>query len=118
MKTVVLGASTNPARTSHLATRRLQARGVPTVPLGIRVGNIDGLPIQQGTPDIEDVHTLTLYLNPTLQREYYDYILQLKPERLIFNPGTENPELAQLARAAGIESLNACTLVMLATDSY
>lgn len=117
-KTVVLGASTNPERTSFLATQRLIKQGIETVPVGIREGAISGVAIQQGTPAIEAVDTVTLYLNPTRQKAYYDYILGLKPKRIIFNPGTENYEFAQQARAAGIEAQNACTLVLLPTQTY
>lgn len=66
----------------------------------------------------ENVDTITLYLNPTHQKEYYDYILSLKPKRIIFNPGAENEELAALAKKNGIEPLEACTLVMLSTNQY
>lgn len=117
-KTVVLGATTNPSRFAYLAVQRLQRHQVPVVPVGIREGAINGAEILLGQPDIADVHTITLYLNPVRQRPYYDYILGLQPQRIIFNPGTENPELMQLARKAGIETEIACTLIMLSTATY
>ncbi len=117
-KTVVLGASTNPSRYSYLATRRLQQYGHEVVPIGIREGAIHGIVIQNGTPDVEDVDTITLYLNPQRQEAYYDYILNLKPQRIIFNPGTENPTLMRLAREQGIATEAACTLVMLSVGNY
>ena len=117
-KTVVLGATPNPSRFAYAATRRLKHYGIPTVPVGRRKGEIDGIEIEQGWPDIDDVHTVTLYLNPTNQETYYDYILGLKPKRIIFNPGTENPELMRRARAEGIEVEINCTLVMLSVGAY
>ena len=117
-KTLVLGATPNPDRYAYLAVTALQANGFTPVPVGVRPGQINGLDIQLGSPDLTDVHTVTLYLNPERQRPYYDYILALKPERIIFNPGTENAELARLAREQGIEVDIACTLVMLSIGAY
>ena len=118
-RTVVLGATTNPARAAYAAVQRMVGQGVDVIPIGIREGTIAGIPIRQGQPELSDVHTVTLYLNPGRQQPYYSYILQtLKPKRLIFNPGTENPELAGQARQQGIEVDIACTLVMLAVGSY
>lgn len=117
-KTLVLGATTNPARYAYIATIRLQEYNIETIPVGIRKGDINGVEIQQGMPDIEDVHTVTLYLNPTRQEPYYDYILGLKPKRIIFNPGTENMVLSSKAREQNIESVVGCTLVMLSVGNY
>jgi len=117
-KTVVLGASPNPARYAYAATQRLQRNGHEVIPLGIREGEIEGIPIQVGTPELEDVDTITLYLNPKRQEQYYDYILGLQPNRIIFNPGTENPELVHLATEQGIKTEIACTLVMLSVGTY
>lgn len=117
-KTVVLGATPNPSRYAYLATNRLREYNQPVVPVGIRQGEIDGIEIQQGTPEIDDVDTVTLYLGPPRQKQYYDYILSLNPKRIIFNPGTENPELMRLAKERGIESVRGCTLVMLAVGQY
>lgn len=88
------------------------------VPVGIRQGEIDGIDIKIGQPAEEEVDTVTLYLNAKRQKEYYDYILELNPRRIIFNPGTENAELMNLARERGIEPVIACTLVMLSTGEY
>ena len=117
-KTVVLGASTNESRYSNIVTERLVRQEIEVVPIGIRPGKIAGVNIIQGTPKVEDVHTVSLYLNPTRQEEYYKYILSLNPKRIIFNPGTENPELWDMAKKKGIECMEACTLVMLSTGSY
>ena len=116
--TLVLGASPNPARISYQAIVRLVHQGHPVSAVGVREGSIAGISIQLGTPTLADVHTVTLYLNPKRQEPLYDYILGLKPKRIIFNPGTENAKLVQLAQEAGIETEIACTLVLLATDSY
>ncbi|MCC6411349.1 MAG: CoA-binding protein [Saprospiraceae bacterium] len=117
-KTLVLGATPNPSRFAYLATLRLRHYGHPVELVGIRQGDIAGIPISHDLQPLEAVHTVTLYLNPTRQKPYYDYILSLNPERIIFNPGTENPELEALAEAQGIESVEGCTLVMLSTGQY
>ncbi|MCB0563732.1 MAG: CoA-binding protein [Phaeodactylibacter sp.] len=117
-KTLVLGASTNPIRYSNAAVHRLAQGGFEVVPVGVREGEISGVTIEQGKPVLENIHTITLYLNPQRQQEYYDYILSLNPKRIIFNPGTENPELIRLAREKGIEVEMGCTLVMLAVGQY
>ena len=117
-KTLILGASTKPSRYAYIATERLVNQGVDVVLLGSRGGQVLGLPIQIGTPSFEDIHTVTLYINPLRQTDYYDYLLRLQPQRIIFNPGTENPELMKLARQQGIDVEIACTLVMLATNQY
>jgi uncharacterized protein len=118
MKTLVLGASPNPSRYAYMATISLKRHGHDVIPLGIKKGSIDGLEIINTRTDFKDIHTITLYLNPFNQREWYDYILGLNPKRIIFNPGTENPELIKLASEKGIECVEACTLVMLSTGSY
>lgn len=117
-KTLVLGASTNPTRASYQAVHRLLASGYEPVLVGIKNGNVAGIPIQHGQPELSDIDTVSLYMNPRRQVDQYDYILGLAPKRIIFNPGTENPELMRLAREKAIEVEIACTLVMLATDQY
>lgn len=117
-KTIVLGATPNPTRYAYSAVNSLSRAGHETVPIGIKKGDIEGIAIINGTPDVEEVDTITLYLGAARQKPYYDYILSLQPKRIIFNPGAENPELVKLANEAGIETLNACTLVMLAVGNY
>lgn len=117
-KTVVLGASNNPTRYSYTAVSKLLANGHEVVPIGIKNGKSSGLEIIHGQPTIDDVHTITLYLNPQRQKSYYDYILSLNPKRIIFNPGTENMELINLAKSNDIEIEVACTLVMLSVGNY
>jgi predicted CoA-binding protein len=117
-KTLVLGASANPARYSYLAMNRLKAHKHPVVAVGRRETEVAGISIAK-TPVQEDgIDTVTLYLNPGHQEEYYDYILGLHPKRIIFNPGTENAELMRMAKEKGIEPVVGCTLVMLATGQY
>lgn len=117
-KTLILGASTNSSRYANLAAHRLVAHGHPIVNVGIKQGEVAGVPIEKPEQIHTDLDTITLYLGPQNQPEYYDYILKSKPKRLIFNPGTENPELEELAEANGIETTEACTLVLLSTGQY
>lgn len=117
-KTMVLGASDNPSRYSFLAINKLRAYRHPVVAIGRKPGVVGDTAIETTMPSETEVDTVTLYLNPTNQQPYYDYILGLQPKRIIFNPGTENPELMQRARQQGIEPVAGCTLVMLATGQY
>lgn len=117
-KTVVLGASDNPSRYSYMAIRRLQSKQHPVVAVGRRETEVNGIAVRKEKVQEEGVDTVTLYLNPRNQVEYYDYILGLKPKRIIFNPGTENEELEALAAKNGIQTMEACTLVMLGTGQY
>lgn len=117
-RTVILGASSNPERYSYIATVRLKNAGHSVFPVGIKEGNIEGELILLGKPLIENVNTVTLYVSKKNQPEWYDYILNLKPKRIIFNPGTENDELVKLAKEKGIKSEVACTLVLLSIDKY
>ncbi|MFK7772727.1 MAG: CoA-binding protein [Saprospiraceae bacterium] len=117
-KTLVLGASTKPERYGNIATRRLKLYNHEVVPVGNRAGEIDGIDILLGKPEVAGIDTVTLYLNPKRQVEFYDYIIGLKPKRIIFNPGTENSELVKLAKENGIESEIACTLVLLSVGQY
>lgn len=117
-RTLVLGASLNTARYSNLAINRLIGHGQPTVAIGLRTGTVNGVKIETEKLPFEDIHTITLYLNAKRQKEYYDYIVSLNPSRVIFNPGTENPELYDILRNNNITFENACTLVMLSSQQY
>jgi uncharacterized protein len=117
-KTMVLGASGNPARYSYLAIQRLRKYGHPVVAVGRKVGEVADVSITREQLPEKDIDTVTLYLNPTNQVEYYNYILNLHPKRIIFNPGTENDELIRLAKENNIEPVLGCTLVMLGTGQY
>jgi len=117
-KTLVMGASTDPGRYSYKAIKMLKRFGHPVVAIGKKQDELDGTSIEKEHVPFEDVDTVTLYLNPMNQKQYYDYIVGLKPERVIFNPGTENPELYTLLRQNDIDIEVACTLVMLSTSQY
>jgi uncharacterized protein len=118
-KTVVLGASPKPERYSHKAVLCLRERGIPVVAIGIRKSFISDVMIRTGLPDdTGPVQTVALYLGPRNQEPYYDYIIGLKPERIIFNPGTWNPDLARLAAKNGIAAIDECMLVMLGCGTY
>ena len=117
-KTLVLGASQNPNRYSNMAINRLNAHKHPIVAIGKRAGKVGPVEIITGAPEQNGIDTVTLYLNPDNQRPYYDYILSLDPERIIFNPGTENEELQRLAEEKGIKTMEACTLVLLSIGQY
>jgi len=117
-KTLVLGASDNPQRYSYLAVNRLRGRGHPVVAIGRKPVVVGDVTIETEKKVFPGVDTVTLYLNPRAQKEYYDYILSLHPKRIIFNPGAENEELARLAQANGVQPVEACTLVLLSTGQY
>ncbi|PZR31777.1 MAG: CoA-binding protein [Azospira oryzae] len=120
MNTVIIGATTNTERYAYRAAEMLTKYGHEVFPLGVKKGSVFGKEIQNihTLPALEEVDTVTLYINPQKQSEWYDYIIGLKPRRIIFNPGTENPELEKKAEEQGIEVLEACTLVMLGTNQY
>ena len=117
-KTLVLGASDNPSRYSYLAVNRLRSQGYPVVAIGKKNSMVAGVPIEKEKKYWENIDTVTLYLNPAHQQEYYDYIVSLQPKRIIFNPGAENDELAELASRNGIKPVEACTLVLLSTNQF
>ena len=117
-KTVVLGASANPGRYSYLAVRKLASKGHPVVAIGKHKGLIGDVAIETDHKPVDNVDTVTLYLNPSNQQEYYDYILSLNPKRIIFNPGTENEQLIKEAKNNGIEPVIGCTLLMLSIGNY
>ncbi len=120
MKTVILGASTNPARYSFMAAERLMEYGHEVVPVGLKKGSIFDMPILDFRlqPLVADVDTITIYIGPKNQALLFEYIPRLRPRRVIFNPGAENPALERVLREKGIETLDACTLVMLRTEQY
>ncbi|WP_194975657.1 CoA-binding protein [Aquiflexum lacus] len=119
-KTVIIGASNNPSRYSYVAARMFSERAIPFVPVGIKKGKLFGEEILdlRIKPNIHDVHTVTLYLGPDNQVEWYDYIISLNPQRIIFNPGTENHEFMKMAKEKGIQVCAACNLVLLSTGQY
>ena len=117
-KTLVLGASLKTYRYSNLAIKRLVEKKHEVVAVGLRKGQVANVSIDIGTPNFDEVDTITLYINPTRQTPLFDYIISLRPNRVIFNPGTENIEFIKLLEESAIETLMACTLVLLATDQF
>jgi len=117
-KTLVIGASENPDRYSNKAIRALVSHNHEVVAIGLRNGEVAGVAFDSEKKAFENVDTVTLYVGPQNQPEYYTYILSIKPQRVIFNPGTENPELISKLESAGIYPEIACTLVLLATGQY
>jgi predicted CoA-binding protein len=117
-KTLVVGASEKPHRYANKAIRKLLRYGHEVVPLALRSGQVAGIPFVIGFPKLEDIHTITLYIGPARQPGYYDYLLSLKPRRIIFNPGTENHTLLKKAQEQGVETIQDCTLIMLETGVF
>lgn len=118
MKVLVYGASTNPSRYAYIATELLLQHGHDVSLVGIKKGEVLGLPIQQDQPLLEDIDTVTLYVGPANQDGLVDYLQSIKPRRVIFNPGTENPELERALQKVGILTEEACTLVLLHTGQF
>lgn len=117
-KTLVLGASANPSRYSYLAINMLREKGHEVTAIGRHTGKVNDIEITAEEQPIDNLDTVTLYLNANNQKPYYDYIFSQKPKRIIFNPGAENQELAALAKEKNILPQNACTLVLLSTGQY
>ncbi len=116
--TLVIGASTNPARYSHLAIHSLRRNGHDVIALAKKAGQVFDVSIQTEFPENYTIHSVTMYIGSQRQEEYYQSILNLKPERVIFNPGAENSVLQELLEENGIEAIEACTLVMLNTGQF
>jgi len=117
-KTLVLGATTKSNKYAYIAITKLVEKGHSVIAIGQNTGEVEGVTIRTKMIPLKNIDTVTLYLNPMRQKEYYNYIIESKPKRVIFNPGTENPEFYQLLQSNGIKVEIACTLVMLATNQY
>lgn len=117
-KTLVLGASDNPERSSYLAICKLRTHGHPVIAIGKREMMVGDVAVQLQTGPIPDLHTVTIYLNPVNQSVYYDYIISQHPHRVIFNPGAENPAFEKILQAKGIQTIEACSLVLLGTSQF
>lgn len=117
-RTLVLGASENPDRYSNKAIKKLVANSIDVVAIGLRKGVVAGVTIETESIPFENIHTVTLYLSAENQVQYYNYILSLKPKRVLFNPGTDNDELEDLLTENGIHFELACTLVLLSIQQY
>ncbi len=119
-KTVIIGATENKSRYAFLAAQMLHENDIEFIPVGIKRGNVLGNEILdlRNKPSIENIDTITLYINAGHQPEWYDYLIKLKPKRIIFNPGTENPDFEKILEENSIEAVEACTLVMLRSNQY
>ena len=118
MRTLILGATTNESRYAYLAAERLTNNNHEIVPVGIKTGKVFGKEIINSKEIQSDIHTITLYVGTKNQEEWIDYILETNPKRIIFNPGTENAFMASKAIEKEIETVEGCTLVMLAAGAY
>ena len=116
--TLIIGASNNPERYSYKAAHKLLAHGHSIIPFGVKRGSVADLEILNEWDETWECDTVTMYVNPRIQKDYYDQIISLKPRRVIFNPGTENEYFSQLLSDNGIETENACTLVLLSINEY
>ena len=117
-KTLILGATDNPQRYAYLAAERLQRHGHEFIPVGMKKGEVLGKSILNDKPAVSDVDTITMYVGTRNQADLYEYILSLKPKRVIFNPGTENEKLEELLIQNKIEPVIGCTLVMLSAGTF
>lgn len=117
-KTLVLGATTKPERYAFRAINMLVDKGHTVLAIGQNTGEVAGVKIYTKAIPVKNIDTVTLYLNPARQRDYYNYIIEAQPKRVVFNPGTENPEFYQLLELNNIKAEVACTLVLLATNQY
>lgn len=117
-RTLIIGASSNPSRYSFLAAQKLKSFGHPILLIGRRPGFALEEEIHLEKVKWNDVDTVTLYINPRHQPDYYDYIVSLNPKRVIFNPGTENPHFENILISKNIVPMEACTLVLLSIGEY
>ncbi|MFW6020018.1 MAG: CoA-binding protein [Bacteroidales bacterium] len=117
-KTIVLGVSPDPQKRAHRVCKKLLEKGHTIVPLGIRPGYVNNIPIITDISTAEEVHTVIIYLRASRQKSWLPYILASKPRRIIFNPGSENPELIELAKERKIDILYECALLMLSSNRY
>lgn len=118
MNVLVIGASLKPERYSNKAIKMLKEYNHTVFAIGLREGDVNGVKIQKGFPNLVNIDTVTLYLNPQRQVDYYQYIIDLKPKRVIFNPGTENDDFYILLRENNIKVEVACTLVLLRSNMF
>jgi len=117
-KTLVFGASLNSNRYSNMAINRLISNGFEIVAYGLKEGEVSKVKIDTDLKHYENIDTVTLYMNSKRQKDYYNYIVSLQPKRVLFNPGTENPELYKILKDNNIAFEVACTLTLLATNQY
>ncbi|MGM0612939.1 MAG: CoA-binding protein [Bacteroidota bacterium] len=117
-KTIVLGVSPDPKKRAHRVCKKLMEKGHTIVPLGIREGKVNNIPIITNTNNPQKAHTIVIFLRASRQKAWLSYILASNPKRIIFNPGSENPELVEIAKEREIDVLYGCTLLMLSSNRY
>lgn len=116
--TLVIGASLKESRYSNICVKALVSGKFPVTAIGLREGLINETPVQSGFPELQNIHTVTLYLGSENQKPWYNYIMKLNPARVVFNPGAENPEFEDVLVDAGIEVIEGCTIVMVKGGTY
>lgn len=116
--TLVIGASLKESRYSNICVRTLVSGQFPVTAIGLREGLIDETPVQTGFPKLQNIHTVSLYLGPDNQKSWYKYIMELNPERVVFNPGAENDEFEEMLTEAGVEVVEGCTIVMVKGGTF
>lgn len=116
--TLIIGATPDSSRYAYKAANMLTRFGHSIINIGIKKGQVAGVEIEKPGAVYNGVDTITLYIGPALQPQYYEYVLNTKPKRVIFNPGTENPEFELLLQQNEIHAIQACTLVLLSTGQY
>jgi uncharacterized protein len=119
-KIIVVGASDNPERYSYKAIKMLQAKGYTPIPVHPKLTEIESLKVYPSLESLpkEEFDTITLYINPEISSSLAEEIIKINPHRVIFNPGSENAELEKVLSVNEIETLEACTLVMLSTEQF
>jgi len=117
-KTLVLGASPNQKRYSYMAIHKLLKHHHPVIPMGIKKAAVAELKIVNDRPNYTDIHTISMYIGPRHQADYHNYLISLKPNRIIFNPGTENDVFKELCKEHNIQAIEHCTLIMLNEGTY
>ena len=117
-KTLVIGASEKPERYSNKAIKALRRHGHPVVAIAPRAGQVDDVAFDTEKKNYSGIDTVSLYVGPQNQADFYDYVERIRPRRVIFNPGTENKVFADRLKASGVEAEEACTLVLLSIGAY
>ena len=118
MRTLIIGASTNKDRYSYKVIRKLRKLNFDVYALGLYEGEIMDVKIRTQPLNFKNIHTVSIYLRSQNQFQYLNYLLKLKPKRVIFNPGSENEVLTNKLKEKKISCENSCTLVLLSTNQY
>ena len=118
-RVVVLGASNKPDRYAYRALKMLRQHGHEVIPINPVLDTIEGIPVVKDLSQVTgEVDTVTMYVGPKISEGLTEKLTALKPKRVIFNPGAENPALSSHLHAHGIVPLNDCTLIMLGSGDF